>query len=770
MRRASVAALIALAVAATAYSDDWPCWRGPNKDGATPENITVWPPHELWSASVGAGMSQVVVSDHRVYTMGFDANTGRDVVYCFNEASGAIIWTKSYDCFANSPDLVQPESTATYGTKSTPTVAGNEIYTVSLGGILNCFNKATGDLLWSVTNNTSKGYATDFGCCGSPLVEGNLVILNQFGHGLAYDKNTGNIVWGTNEVQKYGYASPYAVTLDGQRTIIVLSDMWDRDHTGGGVPDDMRICGVDPATGTILWSAYSSDSITESGSADPIICNGKITYSCCHGGGVYGYQLGSQPQTGGKLTQSWHTHTMEYVNTPVLLNGYIYALDLTSGLPPPQTGLLKCEDPNDGSIKWSSTQSYSDNGGAGSCGAIMVAGGKLVLLSAKGYVSVLDATSTGYTIVCTNVQVNTDYNQSFPYAVPPTIANGIMYVRGTYSTLTAYRVGDTGTGGNPPVITSAQATTGTVGQAFSYQITATGSTPMSYAASGLPAGVNLNTGTGLITGTPTTNGLTSATIRAINTYGTNTATLAITINAVPVAGAAVRQINCGGSAVSPFEADNQVGYTFSGGSPWTTTSNVDLSVSSPAPMAVYQSARYTDNMGYIFSNLTVGVQYKLRLHFADIFNNTVGPRIFEIDVLHGSQVVPNFNVSAAAGGANKAVVKEFTVTPDNSGQIDIWLHAAGANRCEINGIEILTPQAAQGPRISICPKANQIGVIELSWPSDNGTTYAVYRTTNLLSGWPAQPYTNFVGDGSTKTFSDPMATQISAYYRIKASQ
>src|SRR5207237_5439319 len=84
----------------------------------------------------------------------------------------------------------------------------------------------------------------------------------------------------------------------------------------------------------------------------------------------------------------------------------------------------------------------------------------------------------------------------------------------------------------PPVITSATTASGTVGIAFSYQITATNN-PTSFNATGLPGGLTVNTTTGVISGTPTTAGTYSVTISATNSGGTGSATLTLTINNPP---------------------------------------------------------------------------------------------------------------------------------------------------------------------------------------------------------------------------------------------
>ena len=86
--------------------------------------------------------------------------------------------------------------------------------------------------------------------------------------------------------------------------------------------------------------------------------------------------------------------------------------------------------------------------------------------------------------------------------------------------------------GAAPVITSATTASGTVGSPFSYQITATNS-PTSYGATGLPAGLSMNTGTGLISGTPTAPGTSTINLSATDASGTGPATLTLTVNPAP---------------------------------------------------------------------------------------------------------------------------------------------------------------------------------------------------------------------------------------------
>ena len=108
-----------------------------------------------------------------------------------------------------------------------------------------------------------------------------------------------------------------------------------------------------------------------------------------------------------------------------------------------------------------------------------------------------------------------------------------------------------GGGGSAPVITSATIATGTVGRAFSYQITASNN-PTSYNAAGLPAGLSVNTGSGLISGTPTTVGTNSATISASNASGTGTAALTLIVGVAGIP-----------AITSPITVSGAVGSAFS---------------------------------------------------------------------------------------------------------------------------------------------------------------------------------------------------------------
>jgi hypothetical protein len=120
-------------------------------------------------------------------------------------------------------------------------------------------------------------------------------------------------------------------------------------------------------------------------------------------------------------------------------------------------------------------------------------------------------------------------------------------------------------------------------------------------------------------------------------------------------------------------------------------SEIDTSASNAAPAAVYQSERYSSDFTYTFP-VPAGEHYLVRLHFAEIFDDTAGNRIENI-AINGQPVLTNFDIFVAAGGMNKALVKEFPgITPDAKGNIAIHITAAPDSpdqNAKISGIEIL---------------------------------------------------------------------------------
>ena len=80
-----------------------------------------------------------------------------------------------------------------------------------------------------------------------------------------------------------------------------------------------------------------------------------------------------------------------------------------------------------------------------------------------------------------------------------------------------------------PVITSTGTATAVLNDPFAYQITAAND-PTSYGAIGLPAGLGVNTSTGLITGAAAPTGTVNVTLSATNAGGTGTKTLLIAVN------------------------------------------------------------------------------------------------------------------------------------------------------------------------------------------------------------------------------------------------
>ncbi|GCE08936.1 malectin domain-containing carbohydrate-binding protein [Dictyobacter aurantiacus] len=193
-------------------------------------------------------------------------------------------------------------------------------------------------------------------------------------------------------------------------------------------------------------------------------------------------------------------------------------------------------------------------------------------------------------------------------------------------------------------------------------------------------------------------------------------------------------INSGGSATGGFYADGD----YNGGQTGSTTSAIDTSaVSNPAPQNLYQTERY-GNFTYNVANLKANTAYNVRLHFAEIYFTSSGQRSFNVSI-NGSQVLSNFDVFAAAGGADKAIVKQFSANTDSSGTITIQFTSV-INNAKISGIEVTpassptpTPTPTPGTSVAINTGGGAAGNFVADTDGSGGTTVSTTNTVDTSS-------------------------------------
>ncbi len=213
---------------------------------------------------------------------------------------------------------------------------------------------------------------------------------------------------------------------------------------------------------------------------------------------------------------------------------------------------------------------------------------------------------------------------------------------------------------------------------------------------------------------------------------TTSATVSVTVTAVNQVS---YKINCGGAASSPFIADQN----FSGGTAHTVTNAITTTgIANPAPQAVYQSERYGTTT-YTLPNLITGAPYTVRLHFAELYQTATGKRRFNV-VINGTTALSNFDIYAVAGARYKAVVREFTATPNASGQIVINLTTVTDN-ATIGGIEIIP--AATAPVIVTQPQPQTAAI-------GQSVTFSVTASGgNLSYQWWRTGYGSYAITGAT---------------------
>src|SRR5690242_17272637 len=129
---AAALAALALAPAAelTVKPTDWPQFRGPNRNGFSPETglLKKWPdggPPKVWTATgLGGGYGSVSVVGGVIFGTGKQSD-GKEYVWALDEATGKPKWSTP---FADGQSVGYGE-----GPRSTPTYAGGRVYAVGTG-------------------------------------------------------------------------------------------------------------------------------------------------------------------------------------------------------------------------------------------------------------------------------------------------------------------------------------------------------------------------------------------------------------------------------------------------------------------------------------------------------------------------------------------------------------------------------------------------------------------------------------------------------------
>jgi outer membrane protein assembly factor BamB len=233
-----------LSVNAVGATSDWPQWRGPNRDGHSPDVglLERWPaggPKLLWKAAgLGAGYTSVSVVGDRLFAMGENDKT--NFVVALDRTDGKILW-KAHVGKAGAPGWG-----GFAGPRCTPTVDGDLVFAVGQYGEAVCVDAATGKERWR------KSYLKDFGgkvpewgFVGMPLVDGENVILapgGRRGDLVALRKETGELVWQSKGLTDgIHYSSSIVVEIGGVRQYIQLTDA--------------SVAGIAAADGRLLWRA-----------------------------------------------------------------------------------------------------------------------------------------------------------------------------------------------------------------------------------------------------------------------------------------------------------------------------------------------------------------------------------------------------------------------------------------------------------------------------------------------------------------------------------
>ncbi len=325
-----VTVLASLALASGAMAQEWPGWRGPQRDGhavsfEAPES---WPREleKVWRTEVGAGYSSPVAGDGRICVHTREGD--EEVASCLAADSGKLLWNVRYPAPYTKNSYAMRHGK---GPNATPVMHQGKLYTLGMSGILSAIDVATARLLWRADHSARVSTKKLFcGTSASPLIDGDSVIVHvgdDVGGGVlvAFDAATGEQRWNWQGAGP-GYASPVAVELAGRRQIVTM--------TSGSV------VAVDAADGRLLWQIDFEDKWNEN-IVTPVF-HGNVLIAAGVRRGTLAYRI-EQKDGAWSTGEHWARADLPlYMSSPVIegevlygfssaRKGQLFALDLRTG-------------------------------------------------------------------------------------------------------------------------------------------------------------------------------------------------------------------------------------------------------------------------------------------------------------------------------------------------------------------------------------------------------------------------------------------------------
>jgi outer membrane protein assembly factor BamB len=418
----------AMILAPVAVADDWPHWMGPKRDNVWYETgiLEKFPkdgPKKLWSFPVGGGYAGPAVVGDLVFITDYvrtdgtedDGNgnfqrgqsTGKERVWCVNRTTGKKVWEYEYP--------VKYSVSYPAGPRCTPTVDGDNVYTLGAEGMLICFNKADGKKVWE--KDLKAEYKTKsplWGYAGHPLVDGDKLITLAGGEGshvVALDKKTGKEIWKAetdNDPSGFGYVPPNIIEAGGKRQLIVV---------GPGA-----VKALDPETGKLYWKEkYTADN----GSVimTPILTGDYLFFGGYKTKNILIKLDKSKPtaKTEWKDKKGLGIHAVNV--QPILVDGILYGHDESGKL-------FACEFPSMKRL-WESTEPIGYAKGSDSS-FIVKNGDRFFFFTETGDLVIGKLSKEGYTEIDRAKQLVKPTGKAFGRSVvwcQPAFANKTMYVR-----------------------------------------------------------------------------------------------------------------------------------------------------------------------------------------------------------------------------------------------------------------------------------------------------------------------------------------------------